>query len=371
MTGKIPALTRFFAALAVCASAPAIAAEPVSPLAGVWDGTIGTLPIRACFEQHERGNSGGYFYRSKRKFIGLSADADHAQYVEGAQSVTTAPRWTINPAAAGLEGTWSQGAKSLPIRLTRVAAPQADETACASMTFLQPRLDGIRNVTSHFVKDGVGFTRITVDLKERFEGSGQSTVQIDGTTPAARKINAELLKPFSDSPPAWLDCIEGSLDNGQSEGSSDSSSEPGLVTRRWLSVTNHSESYCGGAHPDSSSWATLFDRGTGDQVNLLDWFRPTAVKREGAGADVIRSLSRPFVAFITAGAKLAEKECREVIRDADYWNAELTAKAIVFTPSLPHVVQACEEPFAVPHARLAPYLTAKGKAELATLQSAK
>lgn len=194
MTAKFPVSARFLAALSLCAGAPARAAEPVSPLAGVWEGTIGTLPIRACFDQHEWGNSGGY-YRSKRKFIGLSADADHAQYVEGAQSETTTPRWTINPAEASLEGVWTQGARSLPIRLTRVAAPQADQTACASMTFLQPRLDGIRNVTSHFVKDGVGFTRITVDLRGRFENSGQSTIQIDGATVAARKINGNYSSP--------------------------------------------------------------------------------------------------------------------------------------------------------------------------------
>ena len=62
------------AAIALLAATPANAAVPNPQIAGVWDGTIGTLPVRACFVHESYGDQGAYYYRSKLVTIPSIAD---------------------------------------------------------------------------------------------------------------------------------------------------------------------------------------------------------------------------------------------------------------------------------------------------------
>ena len=351
----------------------AAASPPAAPatLRGTWQGTIGALPISACFDERDWSTTGGYFYRSRLRYIPLDQDQHQKlNFTEGSGSNKGAPHWSLQqPIGAVIAGRWTQGDRSLPIRLQRVALPKQDESACGSLAFHQPRLAGVHNVTAHFKKKGVGFRRISVDLLGRFQYSGQSTVQLDGDGPAIRKINAALYESFAAPRPAWLDCILGALDWGQGEGDFEETYEPHLITPRWLSVSHSVGYYCGGAHPDAVNDNLLFDRRTGSKVDLLDWFAPVAVKREGTGDELMKTLTHPFAAFVSDNAKGAEEDCRDMILEADFWDLELTAEAIRFTPSLPHVAFGCTETYTVPHARLERYLNAVGRAEIARLHT--
>jgi hypothetical protein len=60
---------------------------------------------------------------------------------------------------------------------------------------------------------------------------------------------------------------------------------------------------------------------------------------------------------------------RGTIDTAEWWNIELNRTGFVFTPSVAHVVQACEEDVKVSFAKLAPYLTQEGKRNVAALQA--
>ena len=61
--------------------APADSAE----LAGVWEGTVGSLPVRACFVRRDWGTFGAYYYLSQRRLIPL--DGDEGEASDGALSI--------------------------------------------------------------------------------------------------------------------------------------------------------------------------------------------------------------------------------------------------------------------------------------------
>lgn len=351
-------------ALAAAAAAP-------SGLAGVWQGEIGTLPVRACFVEREWGAFGAYYYQSRLQLIALEA-------VEGAGNAFTEfgagadlPRWQIERVAGGqLTGRWTQGRRTLPVRLSRVAGGEGEEGPCGSMAFHQPRLEGVRTVTARATVDGTAYTRITLDPRGRFDVHFQ-TFALDGASAAVRRINAEVGQGLAGDPPHWFQCIPDSLGSSPHEGSFDESLEPAMISRRWLSVAHHWDGFCGGAHPDSSNTWRLFDLTSGAELDLNDWLNDSAVERHGTqGTDSDYATVRPALRdAILAGWRPEDAECGETIRSTEFWNIGLNRDSLTFSPSLPHVVQACGEDFEIPFARLRPFLTPEGAANLRALQS--
>jgi len=145
---------------------------------------------------------------------------------------------------------------------------------------------------------------------------------------------------------------------------------PRMISKRWLVVMDENGWFCGGAHPDDANTPHLFDRLTGKEVDALQWFNAKAVKREKfeGDPDPAEMLQPAFRNFILSGWK-PQDDCGESVRDADFWDAELTRTGFVFTPGLAHVEEACEEPFRVPFAKLMPYLTPEGRRNVAALQA--
>jgi hypothetical protein len=146
-----------------------------------------------------------------------------------------------------------------------------------------------------------------------------------------------------------------------------------MISRRWLSVASSSDWDCGGAHPDSSSRYRLFDLISGAEAELLDWFTAAAVKRETfeGSSEVSRTLEPAFRTFILTGwhAAADAAECDEVVRSQDDWSVGLTRDGFVFSPSLPHVVTACSEDFAVDFDRIQPWLTPQARDEVRALRA--
>ena len=349
----------------------AVAAAPApADLSGVWEGTVGTLPVRACFVHREFADFGAYFYLSQRRVIGLEAEeGEGSAFRETGDSGAGGPRWRIEGADGDrLTAQWTNGHRALPVRLSRVSRVVGEETSCSSMDFHRPRLDGVRTVTTRASLDGTSYRRLTLDAGGRFESSFE-TFALDGDGEAVRRINAALAEPLSGDPPHWFECIQGSLAFMPHEGSSDESLRPVLIAGRWLSVAHHWDGFCGGAHPDSSNSYRTFDLTSGNEVDLHSWFNDAAVERQHlaeVNEDIVTV--RPALRdFVLSGWTPEDPECRDVIRDQEYWSIGLTPRGMAFLPDLPHVVQACGEEFLVPFARLGPFLTTEGAANLRDL----
>ena len=344
------------------------AAAPSAELPGIWQGTVGNLPVRACFATPEWGAFGAYYYLSRLQLIALEAEEGRNNaFRETGDAEPTAPRWVIQRVAGGeLTGQWTAGRRTLPLRLHRVGRAEGEDSACGTVTFHQPRLARVRVNTVRASKDGVGYTRRILDTGDRYEVSIE-TFTLDGDGEAVRRINTVLGEQLSGNPPHWFECIHDSLQTHGYEGSLAATTTPAMISNRWLSVTDHWDGDCGGAHPDSSNVYRTFDRTSGREVDLHDWLVATATApAEGSDSKLLRPAFRNF---ILTGARLEDAECREAIREEEFWNIGLTRAALVFTPLLPHVAQACADPIAVPFARLRPYLTPEAAAYVRTLQA--
>lgn len=354
--------------LAMAAAAQAAPAD----LPGIWEGTVGTLPVRACFVRREFSRFGAYYYLSQRRLIALDAeqDAENA-YREGGGEGDDRPRWLIEQAGPDrLTARWTGNGRTLPVRLRRVAYEESEEGPCGSIDFHRPRLEGVRTVAAPASLDGVPYTRLTLSTGDRFEIAVQ-TFALAGSGEAVQRINAELGRELAGDPPSWFQCIQDSLSYSAFEGSFDERLEPVMITDRWLSAARHWDGFCGGAHPDSSNSYRLFDLTDGREIDLHDWFNSAAVKREHfEGVDEDSKTLEPAVReVILQGWRSEAEECDEVIRTAEYWNIGLRRDALVFSPSLPHVVQACWEEFPVPFARLGSFLTEEGAGHVRALQA--
>lgn len=352
----------------------AASAQPAAAagLPGIWEGTIGTLPVRACFVTREYGSFGAYYYRSRMKLLGLEAqDGTTDAFGETGGDVTAQWR-TVRVAGDNLTATWTSGRQGLPVRLHRVAATLGEEGACASVAFHQPRLEGVHTVSTRATADGTAYTKLTLDTAGHFE-IGVETFALDGDSAAVRRINTALGESLAGTPPGWLSCVTDSLATHGSEGQANESLTPAMISRRWLSVASASDWDCGGAHPDSSSRYRLFDLTSGAETELLDWFTPAAVKRETfeGSTEVARTLEPAFRAFLLAGWHVdpGAAECDEVIRSQEDWSVGLTRDGFVFSPSLPHVVQACEENFTVDFDRIRPWLTPQAAEQVRDLRA--
>ncbi|HEY1605752.1 MAG TPA: hypothetical protein VGF77_09155 [Allosphingosinicella sp.] len=361
------------AALAATTAAAAAPAGPAPAWQGIWQGNIGTLPVRACFVQRDWGAFGAYYYLSRLQLIPLERGENPADgFREGAAPDAKSPGWTVDSAGPKeLTGRWTGNGRTLPIRLARIADPDGDESPCASLAFHAPRLAGIRIVSQPAAKDGLVYTKLILDHRGRFGDTKVETFALAGGTEAVRRIDAKLREPLAGDPPAWLDCVRGPLETGSSEGEIDETIAPRLITPRWLTAEDHEDGDCGGAHPDSSNVPLTFDRITGGQVDLNDWLNDKAIKREseGPGTPEAKMLRPEFRGVLLARWKPEDPECDDAVRQIDFWTVELTRTGLVFAPELPHVVQACGEDFAMPFARLRPYLSAEGVKQVDALQA--
>lgn len=355
----------------------ALAAQPAAPfvapdLEGLWEGNVGTLPVRACFA--EEGRFGAYFYLSRLRLIGLDAveGTDGAFTERVGEGAGPGARWQIERAVGGqLSARWSSGGRTLAVQLHRVGRGAEDENACVSMAFHQPRLAGVRTVSTRATADRTSYTKLTLDHGGHFPSVSVATFALDGGSAPVRRINEALAEPLRHEPPEWLDCVRGTLGMAAVEGDYNRSLEPVMISRRWLSVAEHHDGFCGGAHPDAGNSYQIWDRTTGREINLHDWFTARAVKRETVGGEVLRSLEPAFRTFIMAGARYRgdQAECRDVVRDSEFWNIGLTRTGFVFSPDLPHVVQACGDELTVTFARIRPWLTPAGQAAVAALRA--
>ena len=353
-------------AIAAAAVAPAQSAD----LPGIWEGTVGNLPVRACFVQREWSPFGAYYYMSQRRLIPLDAEEGASgAFREGGGDGADRPRWLIQQAGPDrLTARWTGNGRTLPVRLRRLARMEGEEGPCGSIVFHRPRLEGVRTVTGRGSVDGVPYTRLTLSTEGRFETSVE-TFALNGSSEAVQRINAELGRTLAGDPPSWFECIQDSLSHSPFEGSFAESLAPVMIARRWMSVASHWDGFCGGAHPNSSNTYRTFDLTSGAEIDLHDWFTSAAVKRERleeVGADSV-TLEPAFREVILAGWR-AELECDDVVRSADFWNIGLTREAFRFSPSLPHVAQACGDEFTLPFERVRAFLTEDGAENLRALQ---
>lgn len=114
---------------------------------GVWEGTIGSYPVVACFDERYDGDGqGSYYYLSQLKPIRLRSQAPMQAWTEGDGEGDTGsdavPGWEIAKVTPdALFGMWRAGERNLAIALTRIPADARDyDGHCSSLAYFAPRL---------------------------------------------------------------------------------------------------------------------------------------------------------------------------------------------------------------------------------------
>lgn len=349
-------------------------AAPPAAWKGVWQGAIGQMPVHVCLEQTDYERKGAYYYdRVKRLLRLVPGKADGAWFEQETYDKNGA-RWSISEHNGALRGTWRQGAKELPVRLTRIeASSKEDEGPCGSLAFHRPRLAPVHLASRHAIQNGASYTSWTFKPGPWLSDEVQiTTFTLDGPSPQLSKINSLLRAalPRPDGTGEWLDCVAGNVSSSGMDGSYSKTIEPTVITDHWLAAKERGEYNCGGLHPDTVNTPRTFDLAHGIEVDPLDWLGPKAVHRENLGSDegVYKTLTPAFIAVLLRGWKNRKlPECDEATRRQDSWSAGIARGALIFSPNFPHAMMVCSDDFKVPVARLERWLNDEGRAAVATL----
>jgi hypothetical protein len=354
--------------LAAAALPPsAEAAEP--PWHGVWQGTIGSLPVRVCLQQ--RGgefSNGSYYYVRQMKPIALEHQ-DDGSWTERADSDAVTGTWKITAAGARLTGQWRGAKTALPVSLARVPVADGEEDPCGSDEYIAPRVRPVRVTMKRAKAKGFAFTELTYVVGPSFPDVSIVSFSYPATRPGDAAINAALrIDPAKKEGDAdYLGCMRGQLGSNGVDGDFAMSYAPALVTPEFISIAANVGGDCGGAHPSESLWHLTFDRVSGRKVALARWFTARGVVPGDPAAAQLAPALKALALKHFPFEQGADADCREAVTMSDYWDLAVDRRGIAFEPSLPHVAQACGATSVVPFAELAPLLSAEGRAGVARL----
>lgn len=120
---------------------------------------------------------------------------------------------------------------------------------------------------------------------------------------------------------------------------------------RFLSLVARDDYFCGGAYPDASVLALVYDLDTGGLVDLQKLApglaTKTALDTAGDGSKIGTIASEKLSSLYREGAgrDAPDPDCASVLKDADLafiaWPDAKKGGLVVSTTSLPHVVRAC------------------------------
>lgn len=355
--------------LAVSLAAPA-SAQDLPPWVGVWEGTVGTYPVRACFESFGEGpGRGAYYYLTRLEAISLSEEDGEITWKESAAGSESDAFWQPSEMnGAHVRGTWMQGNRKLPFELTPLAWTEGEWGGpCSSAEFLASRLGGGDVAEEGAELDGWRYTRRTYRPPEHFaEDVSIESFSYPPAEAGDRAINAVLADylPKETMDDDFAECVAGALSSVGADGFYSVTATPTMASRDYLNVSVDSGNFCGGAHPNYYTYDHTYDRHTGEELDLFDWIGEARTDGEDL---TIREALRALV--VARWPVDAEAECRDLAADTEYWSLGLAREGLVFRPDFPHVATACEEPVTVEWSALEPFLDDEGKRGLARLRA--
>ncbi|MBO9519410.1 MAG: hypothetical protein J7493_15205 [Porphyrobacter sp.] len=334
----------------------------------VWEGRIGTYPVRACLESYGDGpGRGSYYYLSALEPISISEDEGDRGWTESAPGGDKDAAWELSEfTSSRVRGTWRQGSRSLPIDLAPVAwEPGEWGGPCSSAAFLGPRTGKGTIASEPAALAGWGYTRKTYHPAKFFEDDVSiETFDFAANQPGDGKIREVLAAdlPRETVEDDFIKCLAGSIASLGFDGDYSLTVKPTLVSKAFLVTEQDSGYFCGGAHPDSYTVSRTFDRQSGEELDLFGWIGDERIDGEDSVIpDALRDM-------ILAKWPADSAECREYVEETSLWSIGLARDGLAFSPDLPHVATACVEPILIDWAALAPFLDAEGRAGLARLR---
>lgn len=348
--------------LLACLPALAQAATPSDngQLAGVWQGKLGNTEITACFNLPSKfDNRGNYYYARHKTPIGLLQTRGQTPWVEVTDGDDKTGSWQLAPAKDGqLSGTWQhpKNGKTLPIQLRLVRPPAGDEEPCASSAYNAALEDFPKLVTSRAMlfKDSKQYTFRSLRIGD------QVTVELlTPTAPALASINRQLRALLPKNKADLAEYFEQRRNFLRMDGrvmEDEVHAEPTFWSARHVTVSFYRWAAGMGRNGISNRFRT-WDLQAGKEVDVWQWF---GAKSE-AGSYDMSALPARLKAMLFKDLVI-DQECKHDYQGHGYYHLSLTDTGVRFWEEA--YGSGCEQDFNVPYAKLAPFLTAQGKAAL-------
>lgn len=305
------------------------------PYSGVWIGTIGAQRVRVCFSTP---NGSQYYYNRRLEDIRLVAKTDRANSVTEWKEVASRGAskkvggiWKLDKKAVNnmLSGEWhaSPGSVKLEIKLKKVAERKGQ--SCGSAYDIP-----MEDLASERAKTwGVSFLPLTYTGASRF--------------------NAYVRTWLLDKAREAIACQSESGSEAEFEFVSLEDFTDKILVIREMQF----DGYCGGAHNTSYTEYHTFDPQTGNKIDGWTWIR---AGKESAQAD---STLRKLIAKLYLAAD--SEHCR---KGFDLQPPYPTKDGFEFPTNFGWAARVCDSVVLVPYHKLAPYLTAEGKAVAASFR---
>jgi hypothetical protein len=188
-----------------------------------------------------------------------------------------------------------------------------------------------------------------VDTAARPTGTGPLDIEafprLADTTPAITRINAALDRADGRAVKAAQECIASDAKHSDWSRSIDMT----MAGPRFVSFVSHDDSFCGGPHPNGSTFALVYDLTSGRPV---DWTKLLPARfggkpgtTEAADGTVLGTLSSPQLKALYIREMKPDADCKDTLNDTDFnfmfWPDAQAGGLVMDQEDLPHSAQAC------------------------------
>lgn len=347
---------------------------------GLWQGTIGTLDVMTLLTPADCG--AGYYY--KKHLLGIELiEKERRQGGIWLESPGTdhEAKWVfsaLSPDGRTLSGEWHSrdGKRQLPIHLT-LAAPTPSTPGengkprydCSphDKAFNAPRIAQARQKRvvspSDLVFQGV-------DGSYRYRTVALLDGRINGFTLPNSRHNPRLQQAMEEWENAnvseFYGCAQGMARLNETTPDFSFELSPLFWNKTTLVLRENYSAYCGGAHPSGGVssyrvWDLIADR----PVNIWTWIAGSDAEYSGRIAS--QKLRDLIAARYSRRNETGENSCADALDSQEFYLMYPTKTGMVFTPSLPHVIQACVDDIQIPWAEMRPFLSPAGRKALSNV----
>ncbi|OWQ44588.1 hypothetical protein CDL60_24165 [Roseateles noduli] len=348
MRSAAPSLASLLSLLALLAlSTPARAACD----RGSWTGTIGAAPISLIFgdpEDDRRPASARYYYRRSLKELYLRAGkADPTTWEESDEVGRVTGSLQLDCQGDRLAGTWRSPdrRRALPVS----ARPAVDIDGYHAEHLRDLKVD---EETTH------DFEGHVYDEQEVSDIPSVSTIALWGDESGIAGINAQLWREAKEAMGEALDCVgEGRMRRGLQHGYEYGwNHRPAAWNERYVVVMTSHEQYCGGAHPYWGNYDTVYDLGTGKEIDAAQWLMP-AYRKE---IDLTSLLGRLLIGRYLS-VEDGETECLDKVAASGRLMHPARGGLVFRVAAGAYVYSPCMRDVTVPWEQAAPFLAPEGR----------
>jgi len=390
-------IIRTLAALVLAFCAVPVAAQDGDEggLRGFWRGTVGDMPVYACFGGGDE--RGVYYYDQHRQLIRLLNEEGVFSEAVGWRDPGDAS-WVFSDIEGGMAtGEWREGERRLPISLQRQEWSSRDGFGgpCESAQFNQLRFEGGSVDAYPAMLGEQAYTALRYIPPEHWRVENNEDIYpIDILSFALpeenygdRAINHALAYylPRGEVGDAFAQCMAGNIASHGVDGDFHQNAAPELIAERWLGLVESNSVYCGGAHPSHWLSRRVFDRINGVEVDPETWLNDSALNRRllasGTDTSVYATIADDFMPVLLHHWEAPDADkglehqahhtaCVSQAASVASWDMGLASdgNGMAFIPRMPHVLTSCAETVNVPWSALEPFLTLEGQAVMLSLR---